>query len=217
MSFRGKYLKRNILDELYEEKSESFENSILKEMQKENKCEKSLLLEEELTNKIKTKVEDEELQKELLSKLNEFELELSNEADLWNKMYYKLGIYDCTELKNIIQNDIEKSSNQNKNVTFFDEYTDNFLDYMEINRKEILNNNTEYREIASQIEKIKVDNPNVRTFLEDGEAVELTDVELNAVLDILKLQGCIDNIELKSSFKLGAKEIIQFFRQVNLL
>lgn len=88
---------------------------------------------------------------------------------------------------------------------------------MEINRKEILNNNTEYREIASQIEKIKVDNPNVRTFLEDGEAVELTDVELNAVLDILKLQGCIDNIELKSSFKLGAKEIIQFFRQVNLL
>ena len=217
MPFRGKYLKRNILDELYEEKSESFENSILKEMQKENKCEKSLLLEEELTNKIKTKVEDEELQKELLSKLNEFELELSNEADLWNKMYYKLGIYDCTELKNIIQNDIEKSSNQNKNVTFFDEYTDNFLDYMEINRKEILNNNTEYREIASQIEKIKVDNPNVRTFLEDGEAVELTDVELNAVLDILKLQGCIDNIELKSSFKLGAKEIIQFFRQVNLL
>ncbi len=213
----NKYLKRNILDELYEEKSESFENSILKEMQKENKCEKSLLLEEELTNKIKTKVEDEELQKELLSKLNEFELELSNEADLWNKMYYKLGIYDCTELKNIIQNDIEKSSNQNKNVTFFDEYTDNFLDYMEINRKEILNNNTEYREIASQIEKIKVDNPNVRTFLEDGEAVELTDVELNAVLDILKLQGCIDNIELKSSFKLGAKEIIQFFRQVNLL
>lgn len=204
----NKYLKRNILDELYEEKSESFENSILKEMQKENKCEKSLLLEEELTNKIKTKVEDEELQKELLSKLNEFELELSNEADLWNKMYYKLGIYDCTELKNIIQNDIEKSSNQNKNVTFFDEYTDNFLDYMEINRKEILNNNTEYREIASQIEKIKVDNPNVRTFLEDGEAVELTDVELNAVLDILKLQGCIDNIELKSSFKLGAKEII---------
>ena len=213
----NKYLKRNNLDELYEEKSESFENSILKEMQKENKCEKSLLLEEELTNKIKTKVEDEELQKELLSKLNEFELELSNEADLWNKMYYKLGIYDCTELKNIIQNDIEKSSNQNKNVTFFDEYTDNFLDYMEINRKEILNNNTEYREIASQIEKIKVDNPNVRTFLEDGEAVELTDVELNAVLDILKLQGCIDNIELKSSFKLGAKEIIQFFRQVNLL
>lgn len=213
----NKYLKRNILDELYEEKSESFENSILKEMQKENKCEKSLLLEEELTNKIKTKVEDEELQKELLSKLNGFELELSNEADLWNKMYYKLGIYDCTELKNIIQNDIEKSSNQNKNVTFFDEYTDNFLDYMEINRKEILNNNTEYREIASQIEKIKVDNPNVRTFLEDGEAVELTDVELNAVLDILKLQGCIDNIELKSSFKLGAKEIIQFFRQVNLL
>ena len=213
----NKYLKRNILDELYEEKSESFENSILKEMQKENKCEKSLLLEEELTNKIKTKVEDEELQKEILSKLNEFELELSNEADLWNKMYYKLGIYDCTELKNIIQNDIEKSSNQNKNVTFFDEYTDNFLDYMEINRKEILNNNTEYREIASQIEKIKVDNPNVRTFLEDGEAVELTDVELNAVLDILKLQGCIDNIELKSSFKLGAKEIIQFFRQVNLL
>ena len=213
----NKYLKRNILDELYEEKSESFENSILKEMQKEKKCEKSLFLEEELTNKIKTKVEDEELQKELLSKLNEFELELSNEADLWNKMYYKLGIYDCTELKKIIQNDIEKSFNQNKNITFFDEYTDNFLDYMEINRKEILNNNTEYREIASQIEKIKVDNPNVRTFLEDGEAVELTDVELNAVLDILKLQGCIDNIELKSSFKLGAKEIIQFFRQVNLL
>ena len=32
----NKYLKRNILDELYEEKSESFENSILKEMQKEN-------------------------------------------------------------------------------------------------------------------------------------------------------------------------------------
>ena len=101
--------------------------------------------------------------------------------------------------------------------SFFDEYTDDFLDYLETNRMKIVRENTEYKQLEEKVSKIKEENPNVRTFLEEREAVPLTDVEQNAVLDILEIQGKMDNIEMKEVFKLGGREMFVFIKQMKLL
>lgn len=211
-----KFLKQNILDELYEMKGDEFEDNILKEMAKQNKELSSLDIEENLTKKIKQAISNKKLQEEILELLNKYELEVVNENEFWNKMYYKLGVYDCVEMKKILQTE-DKNENIRIETAFFDEYSDDFMDYLEKNRMKILKGNTEYKKLTERIEKIKVANPNVRTFMEDKEAVELTDVELNAVLDILEVEDAIDTIEMKENFKLGAREMIIFLKQMRLL
>ncbi len=211
-----KFLKQNILDELYEMRGDEFEDNILKEMAKQNKELSSLDIEENLTKKIKQAISNKKLQEEILELLNKYELEVVNENEFWNKMYYKLGVYDCVEMKKILQTE-GKNENIEMETAFFDEYSDDFMDYLEKNRMKILKGNTEYKKLTERIEKIKVANPNVRTFMEDKEAVELTDVELNAVLDILEVEDAIDTIEMKENFKLGAREMIIFLKQMRLL
>ena len=211
-----KFLKQNILDELYEMRGDEFEDNILKEMAKQNKELSSLDIEENLTKKIKQAISNKKLQEKILELLNKYELEVVNENEFWNKMYYKLGVYDCVEMKKILQTE-DKNENIRIETTFFDEYSDDFMDYLEKNRMKILKGNTEYKKLTERIEKIKVANPNVRTFMEDKEAVELTDVELNAVLDILEVEDDIDTIEMKENFKLGAREMIIFLKQMRLL
>lgn len=206
----NKFLERSILDELYEAKCEDFAKNI----QNQIPAEKSFLKEEQLKNKIMQFIKNDKKQKEVLKKLNEYELEVGTEQDFWNKMYYKLGIYNCTEMKEILLDKIECKNNQE---TFFDKYTDDFLDYLEVNRIKIVRENAEYKDLEDKISKIKADNPNVRTFLEDREAVPLTDVEQNAVLDILEIQSKMDNIEMKETFKLGSREMFIFIKQMRLL
>lgn len=206
----NKFLERSILDELYEAKCDDFANSIQNQIPEE----KSFLREEQLKNKIMQYIKNNKKQKEVLKKLNEYELEVGTEQDFWNKMFYKLGAYNCTEMKEILLDKIESKNNQE---TFFDKYTDDFLDYLEVNRTKIVRENTEYKELEDEISKIKEENPNVRTFLEDREAVPLTDVEQNAVLDILEIQGKMDNIEMKETFKLGSREMFIFIKQMRLL
>lgn len=208
-----KYFERSILDELYEAKGGDFADSILKEMHKQKKEFNSLEIEERLTNKITESIEDKTIQNEILKLLNEYELEVGNEEDFWNKMYYKLGAYNCAEMKEILQNKDEKEI---RNI-FLDAYSDDFMDYIETNRMKILKENTEYKGLAQKIEKIKDSNINVRIFLEDTEAVQLTDVELNMILDILDLQDSMETIELKETFKLGAREMAIFLKQMKLL
>lgn len=100
---------------------------------------------------------------------------------------------------------------------FFDQYTDDFLDYFE--RHKILNvmHQKEYKKINQQICKLKEKYPNTITFLEDKENVELSYEEEKIVNEILKLQDELNIIELKESFKLGFKEAYIYFESMNML
>ena len=212
-----KYLNWSILDELYNEKGEKFADSILKEMKEQNKELKTVNVDEELTNKIKEYVTDNEKQKELLRLVNKYEISTNADDDFWNKMYYKLGIYDGIELKNVIKNETKYNDYNEDNTMFFDEYSDDFWDYMNANRMKMLKINKKYKELMSKREKIKDDNPNVRTFLEDREIIDLTEDELNAVLDIFEIEEDISTIETTETFKLGAREMFIFLKQMGLL
>ena len=157
-----KFLERNILDELYELKGDEFADKILKEMSKQKKELGSLAIEEKLTEKIKEIVTDEEKQKEILDLLNKYELSTGDDDDFWNKMYYKLGAYDCARMSEVVKTEVkeEKKEIETKTV-FFDEYSDDFYDYLNTNRVRMLKENAEYKELEVKREKVKADRKSV--------------------------------------------------------
>lgn len=212
------FFKRNILDEMYELKGDEFADKILKEMSKQKKELGSLAIEEKLTEKIKEIVTDEEKQKEILDLLNKYELSTGDDDDFWNKMYYKLGAYDCIRMSEVVKTEVkeEKKEIETKTV-FFDEYSDDFYDYLNTNRVRMLKENAEYKELEVKREKVKADNPNIRAIFEDKEAVQLTEDEVKAVLDMLEIEGDINTIETIENFKLGAREMLLFLKQMRLL
>lgn len=203
------YFKKSILDELYEAKTDNFREKMLKEMSRRSKDIKSMEIGERLINKIKDSITDDRVWKETLKIINQYELEKGKEEDFWNKMYYKLGVYDSKEMKEITNNQVKKTSSE-ENTTFFENYSDDFYDYLNVNRVKMLKENIKYKKLADEVEKLKNDNPNVRTFIEDKEIVSLSDIELKFILKILKLQEEMDDIEQKEIFKLGVKETLFF-------
>ena len=212
------FFKRNILDDMYELKGDEFADNILKEMSKQKKELESLAIEEKLTEKIKEVVTDEKKQNEILNLLNKFELATGDDDDFWNKMYYKLGAYDCIRMSEVVKTEVkeEKKEIETKTV-FFDEYSDDFYDYLNTNRVRMLKENAEYKELEVKREKVKADNPNIRAIFEDKEAVQLTEDEVKAVLDMLEIEGDINTIETIENFKLGAREMLLFLKQMRLL
>ena len=94
---------------------------------------------------------------------------------------------------------------------FFDQYTDDFADYFENQRVMRIMLGSEYKKINKAICEIKDKHPNVTNFLEDEEIVKLNDEEEKAIIEILKLQEEINEIELKEAFKLGFKEAYIYF------
>lgn len=100
---------------------------------------------------------------------------------------------------------------------FFDDFSDGFLEYLEAHKTKALAEREDYKAINEKIEEIKCRYPNARTFLEEKETIELREDEQNAVLDILAEQEILDIIELKEAFKLGFKEAIIYFKNMEML
>lgn len=214
-----KFFKRNILDELYELKGDDFGNKIMQELAKQNKQLNTFKVDEKITEKIKEVVTDEEKQSEILDLLNEYELKSNDDDDFWNKMYYKLGAYDCARMSEVVKTEVKERGTkiEETKTVFFDEYSDDFYDYLNTNRVRMLKENAEYKELEVKREKIKADNPNIRAIFEDREAVQLTQDEVKAVLDMLEIEGDINTIETIENFKLGAREMLLFLKQMRLL
>lgn len=101
--------------------------------------------------------------------------------------------------------------------SFFDEYSDDFADYFDKHKFLKIMEKPEYRKLNKKVCKLKNNNPNVVSFLEDKEVIQLSDEELNTILTILELQLEMDFIELKEAFKLGFKEAYIYFDSMNML
>lgn len=101
--------------------------------------------------------------------------------------------------------------------SFFNLYEDDFMEFIERCKSNNLLQREDYKSITDKISKIKEKNPNVRTFLEEAEAIELTDSEQNALLDILNYDKELDKLEQKEIFKFGFREAYIFFNEMGLL
>ena len=101
--------------------------------------------------------------------------------------------------------------------SFFNLYEDDFMEFVEQCKSCNLLQREDYKSITDKISEIKEKNPNVRTFLEETEAIELTDSEQNALLDILSYDKELDKLEQKEIFKFGFREAYIFFNEMGLL
>lgn len=121
---------------------------------------------------------------------------------------------------------IEKMESEEKNMgemneellnQYTDDWEDYFADYFENQRVSRIRLKQEYKKIEKAICEIKDNHPNVTNFLEDEEIVKLNDEEEKAIIEILKLQEEINEIELKEAFKLGFKEAYIYFESMDML
>ena len=71
--------------------------------------------------------------------------------------------------------------------------------------------------LNKKISELKYKYPNVRTFLEEKEPIELRDDEQYAMLNVLDYETELDVIELKESFKLGFKEALIYLNNMGML
>ena len=101
--------------------------------------------------------------------------------------------------------------------SFFDKYQDDFLEYLEDHKIITCMNREDYKKISKEIEDLKYRYPNVWTFLEEREPIDLRDDEQYAMLNILEYETKLDIIELKECFRLGFKEALIYFNSMGML
>ena len=83
--------------------------------------------------------------------------------------------------------------------------------------KQALKDREDYQILNKKISELKYKYPNVRTFLEEKEPIDLRDDEQYAMLNVLDYETELDVIELKESFKLGFKEALIYLNNMGML
>lgn len=58
---------------------------------------------------------------------------------------------------------------------FFDNYEEGFLEYLEVHKAQALKDREDYQTLNKKISELKYKYPNVRTFLEEKEPIDLRD------------------------------------------
>lgn len=170
-----------------------------------------------------------DLYNEILGRIVELEEQLKNtlteeQQDLFDKWdIYKDELNQYTSEKSFIygvccdkEYTIEKRAKnklkdeQNSKDNFFYNYIDSIMQFIEDNRFNIWRKTKDYKEITDKMRAIKNKYPNVRTFVEDRQVVDLTKEELKAILEYISLDDDIERLEKIETFKLGIKEGISF-------
>ena len=89
---------------------------------------------------------------------------------------------------------------------FYDEYIDDFDEYIEIQKIKELKNNTKYIELHNRIVSIKQNNAKIRDFIENSKVDTISADEMAKLLDLIRANGDINMLCERIIFKLGFKE-----------
>lgn len=89
---------------------------------------------------------------------------------------------------------------------FYDEYLDDFYEYIEIQKIEELKNDPKYVELHNKIVSIKQNNAKIRNFIENNKVDTMSADEMAKLLDLIKANDNINILCEGVIFKLGFKE-----------
>ena len=208
--------KDGVFNELYDIRSENYELCFSEKLTKETekfevskKREKLKIFINEL------KLEDDTKIKQINDLIKDLENALFLEMDYWCRKYYKLGFCDADMLKKETKTFSEK--NRMKGKSFYNECSDEFLEYVEEYRVTYLMKKPEYKELINQVRKLKEDNPKVENLVEDGKIEILNYRELKVIQKLLSLGSQLDSIEQKEIFRLGMREMLTNLADMNLI
>lgn len=208
--------KDGVFNELYDIRSEDYELCFSEKLTKETEKFEVSEKRENLKNFInELKIEDDSKIKQINDLLKDFENALFLEMDFWCRNYYKLGFCDADMLKKETKNFSEK--NKMKGKSFYNECSDEFFDYVEEYRVTYLMKKPEYKELISQVRKLKEDNPKVENLVEDGKIEILNYEELKVIQKLLNLGSQLDSIEQKEIFRLGMREMLTNLADINVI
>ena len=208
--------KDGVFNELYDIRSEDYELCFSEKFTKET--EKFEVSEKREKLKIfinELKLEDDTKIKQINDLIKDLENALFLEMDYWCRKYYKLGFCDADMLKKETKTFSEK--NRMKGKSFYNECSDEFLEYVEEYRVTYLMKKTEYKELINQVRKLKEDNPKVENLVEDGKIEILNYKELKVIQKLLSLGSQLDSIEQKEIFRLGMREMLVNLADMNLI
>ena len=208
--------KDGVFNELYDIRSEDYELCFSEKFTKET--EKFEVSEKREKLKIfinELKLEDDTKIKQINDLIKDLENALFLEMDYWCRKYYKLGFCDAEMLKKETKTFSEK--NRMKGKSFYNECSDEFLEYVEEYRVTYLMKKPEYKELINQIRKLKTDNPKVENLVEDGKIEILNYKELEVIQKLLNLGSQLDSIEQKEIFRLGMREMLVNLADMNLI
>lgn len=208
--------KDGVFNELYDIRSEDYELCFSEKFTKET--EKFEVSEKREKLKIfinELKLEDDTKIKQINDLIKDLENALFLEMDYWCRKYYKLGFCDADMLKKETKTFSEK--NRMKGKSFYNECSDEFLEYVEEYRVTYLMKKPEYKELINQVRKLKEDNPKVENLVEDGKIEILNYKELKVIQKLLSLGSQLDFIEQKEIFRLGMREMLTNLADMNLI
>lgn len=190
-------MEDSIIDELFNARCDDFESGVMK---KEKDCNKDL--------DVITKTFDELLQivpentNEIVSqKLEYIYKNILKYSTFWNKKYYRLGIKDGVKLKQELKTDLRERKAGEEHFIF--DYDADFNDFMEKFKINVLYKNKEYDKARKGISRILEDYPRVRDFYEDNKLSDFNKDELNAILELIRLEDIQNIIEVRGTFHLG--------------
>lgn len=208
--------KDGVFNELYDIRSEDYELCFSEKFTKET--EKFEVSEKREKLKIfinELKLEDDTKIKQINDLIKDLENALFLEMDYWCRKYYKLGFCDADMLKKETKTFSEK--NRMKGKSFYNECSDEFLEYVEEYRVTYLMKKPEYKELINQVRKLKEDNPKVENLVEDGKIEILNYKELKVIQKLLSLGSQLDSIEQKEIFRLGMREMLTNLADINAI
>ena len=208
--------KDGVFNELYDIRSENYELCFSEKLTKETEKFKVSEKREKLKIFInELKLEDDTKIKQINDLIKDLENALFLEMDYWCRKYYKLGFCDADMLKKETKTFSEK--NRMKGKSFYNECSDEFLEYVEEYRVTYLMKKPEYKELINQVRKLKEDNPKVENLVEDGKIEILNYRELKVIQKLLSLGSQLDSIEQKEIFRLGMREMLVNLADMNLI
>lgn len=208
--------KNGVFNELYDIRSEDYELCFSEKLTKETEKFEVSKKKEKLKIFInELKLEDDTKIKQINDLIKDLENALFLEMDYWCRKYYKLGFCDADMLKKETKTFSEK--NRMKGKSFYNECSDEFLEYVEEYRVTYLMKKPEYKELINQVRKLKEDNPKVENLVEDGKIEILNYRELKVIQKLLSLGSQLDSIEQKEIFRLGMREMLTNLADMNLI
>ena len=101
--------------------------------------------------------------------------------------------------------------------SFINDCENGFSNYFESQVEKHLKNREDYKEVTTEITKLKEKTPKVREFIDHDKIIDLTDDDKIAILKLISLNDDIEYIEKLEAFKLGFKEAYVFFKEQGML
>ncbi len=95
-----------VLDDLFETRTDGFQVMFMRENGKSEEIIEAEQIENELEDMIRNLIQDEEIRRKILEKLEGFSDSKIGELCFWNKEYYKLGAKDGVNLKKEISQNV---------------------------------------------------------------------------------------------------------------